>query len=85
MWYIYIVKCNDSSYYTGITTDVPRRIYEHNHGVKAAKYTKWRRPVELVYMEKSEGRSQASKREYEIKQMTQQQKKALIDIYQSKN
>lgn len=76
-WFLYIVECADASYYTGITTDIDRRIDEHNNG-KGAKYTQGRGPVSLVYTENFEDRSQASKREFEIKALTKDQKKKLI-------
>ncbi len=76
-WFLYIVECADASYYTGITTDIDRRIDEHNTG-KGAKYTQGRGPVSVVYTEKFEDRSQASKREFEIKTLTKEQKKKLI-------
>ncbi len=67
MYYVYIVQCADETLYTGIATDLERRIDEHNHSDKGAKYTRARRPVTLVYHETFEDRSTASKREYEIK------------------
>jgi len=76
-WFLYIVECADASYYTGITTDIDRRIDEHNTG-KGAKYTQGRGPVSVVYTENFEDRSQASKREFEIKTLTKEQKKKLI-------
>ncbi|MFH0724830.1 MAG: GIY-YIG nuclease family protein [Pseudomonadota bacterium] len=68
-WYVYIVRCNDGTLYTGITTDLEGRMVSHNSGKGGAKYTKARRPVVLVYAEGAESRSEASKREYRIKQM----------------
>ena len=64
--FVYIVKCNDGSLYTGYAKDVEARVGKHNDG-KGAKYTKIRRPVELVYQEMYETKSDALKREYEIK------------------
>lgn len=78
MWYIYIVKCSDDSYYTGITTDISRRVQEHNTSPKWAKYTRCRRPVEMLYHEQVETKSQAAKREYEIKKLNRTEKQALI-------
>jgi len=78
-YYVYIVKCSDATLYTGITTDLTRRLDEHNNSPKGAKYTKVRRPVELVYSEKHEDRSSASKREYIIKKLSRMKKEALID------
>lgn len=78
-WSVYILLCADSSYYTGITTDPGRRLREHNSGHRsAAKYTRARRPVSLVYIEPAVSRSQALQREYEIKQLSVTQKRALI-------
>lgn len=79
-WKVYIVKCSDDSLYTGITTDLNKRVYEHNHSDKGAKYTKVRRPVELVYYENRCDRVDASKREYEIKQMSRAEKLELINV-----
>ncbi|MBX9809318.1 GIY-YIG nuclease family protein [Candidatus Gracilibacteria bacterium] len=77
-YFCYILRCADNSLYTGITTDLDRRVTEHNHGKKGAKYTQMRRPVELLYNEGFESRSEACKREYEIKQMTKIEKEKLI-------
>ncbi len=79
MYYVYIVKCADDTLYTGISTQLERRIEEHNSSDKGAKYTRVRRPVELVYSEEYPDRSAASKREYEIKKkMTRKDKLALV-------
>ena len=78
-YFIYIVRCSDETLYTGIATDLARRITEHNTSDKGAKYTRNRRPVELVYSEESEDRSSASKREYEIKKLTRSEKMELIN------
>ncbi|TXG80788.1 MAG: GIY-YIG nuclease family protein [Spirochaetes bacterium] len=77
MWYVYIVECSDGTLYTGITTDVNKRIKTHNEG-KGAKYTKTRLPVVLRAYFESENRSSASKEEYRIKQLSKQQKLDLI-------
>jgi len=73
MWYVYILECADGSLYTGITTDVDKRIQTHNKG-KGAKYTRCRLPVKLRVSFEAEDRSQASKEEYRIKQLTREQK-----------
>ncbi len=78
-YFTYILRCADDTLYTGITTDIERRIFEHNNTDKWAKYTKIRRPVELVYQEEYNSRSEASKREYTIKQMTKKEKLQLIE------
>ena len=77
-WYVYILRCCDGSLYTGITTDTLRRIAEHNSG-KGAKYTRSRRPVELVYQEDCDDHSQALRRELEIKALRRADKIKLIE------
>ena len=78
MNYVYILECEDGSYYTGWTNDLKKRIKAHNDG-KGAKYTKTRRPVELVYFEHFATKEEAMSREYHIKQLKRSQKQALID------
>jgi len=77
MNYTYILKCKDDSLYTGWTNDLKKRITSHNAG-KGAKYTKARRPVELVYYEEFQTREEAMKREYAINQLSRKEKEALI-------
>ena len=77
MNYTYILKCRDDSLYTGWTNNLEKRLITHNEG-KGAKYTKARRPVELVYYEEFQTREEAMKREYAIKQMSRKEKEALI-------
>jgi len=79
-YFIYILRCSDDTLYTGITTDLERRLDEHNNSDKGAKYTKLRRPVDLVYSEESEDRSSASKREYAIKKLSRKEKLELINV-----
>jgi putative endonuclease len=75
-----MVKCADNTLYTGIATELERRIEEHNGSDKGAKYTRVRRPVRLVYSEEYPDRSSASKREYEIKKkMSRAEKLKLIE------
>lgn len=76
-WKLYILRCRDGSLYTGITTDVEKRLAAHNAG-KGAKYTRSRKPVELVYQEKCDCHSQALRRELEIKALTKEEKLKLI-------
>ena len=78
MWFVYIVKCSDNTLYTGIAIDINQRVNEHNSSKKGAKYTKARRPVELVYEEVADNRSLASKREYSIKKLSRIEKIRLI-------
>lgn len=78
-YFTYIVECSDTTLYTGITTDLQRRLDEHNNSPKGAKYTRVRRPVKLVYSEECEDRSSASKREYAIKRLSREKKQKLIE------
>jgi len=80
VYFVYILKCADETLYTGISTELERRIEEHNDSDKGAKYTRVRRPVRLVYSEEHPDRSAASKREYEIKKkMSRAEKLKLIE------
>lgn len=74
MYYTYILKCRDKTLYTGITTDLKRRVAEHNTSKLGAKYTFSRRPVKLMYSSKHKNRSLASKEELRIKKLTRLQK-----------
>lgn len=76
-FYIYIVECVDKTYYTGYSNDIERRVEKHNSGT-GAKYTRTRRPVKLVYQEECDTKSEAMKREYQIKQLNRKQKENLI-------
>lgn len=78
MHFVYVLQCTDGSLYTGYTTDVERRVAEHNAG-DGAKYTRGRTPVELVHVEEFESKSAAMSREYEIKQLRREQKLALVE------
>ena len=77
MWYLYILRCKDGSLYTGITTDVEKRLEAHRSG-KGAKYTRGRGPLELVYKEECGDRSNALRREAEIKRLPRDEKLKLI-------
>jgi putative endonuclease len=77
IWYIYIVECQDSTYYTGMTSDLARRVKEHKTG-NGSRYTKSRRPIKLKYFEITSTRSEAVKREMEIKNYSRKKKKELI-------
>ena len=79
MWHVYILQCRDGTYYTGVTTDLPKRIQRHNDG-KGARYTRSRRPVKVVYTEDLENRSLAAKREIEIQGFTREDKLKLIGL-----
>lgn len=77
-WFVYIVSCSDGTLYTGITTDLQRRTREHNTGKGAARYTRARRPVTLAYWEKAESRSEAARREYQIKRLSAAEKRNMV-------
>lgn len=81
-WYVYLVRCSDDTYYTGITTDVERRVEEHNSSNQlGARYTRSRRPIQLIYHENVESRSTAAKREAEIRRLGRKGKEALISSH----
>ena len=82
-WYLYVVECADGTLYTGITTDVKRRINEHKYSFKSAKYTRSRRPVTLLMANEHESHSSAAKAEWRFKRLTRKQK--LEKINASKN
>ncbi|HLD24386.1 MAG TPA: GIY-YIG nuclease family protein [Patescibacteria group bacterium] len=77
-WFVYIVECADKSYYTGITTNINRRILQHNTNTFGSKYIRSRRPVHTVYIERKRSRSTALRRENEIKQWSREKKQHLI-------
>ena len=77
MWHVYILRCNDGSLYTGITNDLQKRVDSHNDG-NGSKYIRSRRPVKLVYKEQFSTKSEALKREIEIKNFSRESKKRLI-------
>lgn len=78
MYFIYILKCSDGTLYTGSTNDLEKRILAHNTSKTAAKYTRSRRPVKMVYSEKFRSKSKALKREWEIKKMERVEKINLL-------
>jgi putative endonuclease len=78
MYYLYILKCKDQTLYTGITTDLKRRLLEHNTSKLGARYTKNRRPVKLIYSRKFKNRSTASREESRIKKLNRLEKINLI-------
>ena len=78
---MYLLKCADGTFYTGITTDSARRVHEHNESVKGAKYTKARRPVVLVYEEVCISRSEAQKKEYELRHRSHAEQQTLSDAF----
>ena len=79
MYFVYVLKCSDNTLYTWITTDLEKRLKQHNGEIFGwAKYTKARQPVELIYFEKSKNRSEATKREIEIKKLKRKEKLDLV-------
>lgn len=82
-WFVYVVSCSDDTLYTGITTDVSRRVKEHNESKRGAKYTRSRRPVMLIWWAQFESRSIALKEECKFKKLNRSQK--LERIKASKN
>lgn len=77
-WHVYILSCADGTFYTGVTTDLDRRLREHNSPAGGARYTRARRPVRLVYAENAACRGTACRREYLLKQFSRTEKEALI-------
>ena len=78
IWYLYILRCKDGTLYTGITTDVEKRLEAHRSG-RGAKYTRGRAPLELVYRETCGSHSDALKREHQIKALSREDKQKLIE------
>ncbi|MFA5993547.1 MAG: GIY-YIG nuclease family protein [Parcubacteria group bacterium] len=84
MYYVYMLECRDHTLYAGITTDLERRLVEHNGSPLGARYTSSRRPVRLVYSEEYANRSDASREEARIKKLTRAEKIKLIQYYETK-
>jgi predicted GIY-YIG superfamily endonuclease len=76
-WVLYILRCKDGSFYSGITNDLARRLNQHRDGC-ASRYTRSRRPVKIVYSESCASRSHALKRECEVKALSREEKEKLI-------
>jgi len=76
-WYIYIIKCRDGKLYTGITNNLKKRIAAHNTG-EGCRFTRCRYPVKLIYTEACKNRSEASRREIEIKKLSRKEKLVLV-------
>jgi len=76
-WSVYILRCADGSLYTGVTTDLERRLRQHNTG-QGARYTRGRGPVQLVFAESQPGQGAALQREHAIKQLSREEKESLI-------
>jgi putative endonuclease len=83
-WFTYLLRCSDNSLYAGVTTDLKRRLIEHNNSNKlGAKYTRVRRPVTLAYAEKNQNRKTACQREYLIRKLPKQKKEHLVTLFYS--
>jgi len=80
-WYVYLLNCRDNSLYCGMTTDLSRRLNQHNRGRGGAKYTRARRPVSLVYARKFPDRSSAARFEYQLKQLDRATKLQLLEEF----
>ncbi len=77
-WYLYVLKCNDGTLYTGITNNIERRTDQHNRGA-ASRYTRARLPVQVIYRERCRSRSSALRKEYALKQLSKDAKVAYIE------
>ena len=77
-WHMYVVRCSDGSLYAGIAKNLRKRILEHNYGMKGAKYTRSRRPVEVVYKEECKTHSEALKREWAFKKLSKRKKEQIV-------
>ncbi len=77
-WFVYLLRCADATLYCGITTDLARRLREHNEGRAGARYTRVRRPAVLVYAKEFPDRSRAARYEYQLKKLDRRAKLALI-------
>ena len=81
MWYMYVLLCSDNSFYCGITTNLERRLKQHNGEIKGgAKYTRGKRPCRIVYTKKAMNRSIASKEEYAFKKLNRKQKEYYLSF-----
>jgi putative endonuclease len=86
MWYVYLLKCKDSSIYTGIAKDdVERRLNEHNNTKKGAKYKRYRRPCKLVYYKAVGEHAEAAREEIRIKKLNKNQKMAMIRAFEKRD
>jgi len=82
--FVYILECSDKTLYSGSTTDLPKRLNEHNYTKAGAKYTRGRRPVKVVYTKKCSTLALARKREAELKRLTKEEKLRLIALFSLK-
>ena len=78
-WFVYLVRCLDGSFYAGVTTDLKRRVRQHNGEILGgANYTRARRPVALAWYEECENRSVAQQREYSVRRLSKREKQRLV-------
>lgn len=77
-WFVYLLRCADNTLYAGISNDLPRRVSVHNHGKGAAKYTRARRPVALVWQQQVSDRGEASRCEHLLRTLSRAQKDQLV-------
>jgi putative endonuclease len=84
-WYVYLLRCNDDSLYAGITTNIERRLHQHNHTKLGAKYTRAKRPVTLAFIEFAANKSIASKREYQLRKLPKREKERLVSTYHTQS
>lgn len=82
-WHVYLLRCSDDTFYTGITTDLDRRLAEHNTGAAGAKYTRARRPVTLAWSEPAADRAAAARREYRVRKLPRAAKEQLAATAQT--
>jgi putative endonuclease len=82
-WHVYLLRCSDDTFYTGITTDLDRRLAEHNAGAAGAKYTRARRPVTLAWSEPATDRTDAARREYRVRKLPRTEKERLAAAAQT--
>ncbi len=78
-WHLYVLRCCDGTFYTGITNNLARRLWQHNKGT-ASRYTRSRTPVTLIYHERCDGRSNALKKEYQLKVLSRTEKEEYIQL-----
>ena len=78
-WFLYVLRCADDTLYCGVTTNVQRRLHEHNNTARGAKYTFARRPVHLVWTEQHGSRSEAQSAEYKFKRLSRKDKLKIIE------
>lgn len=86
MWYVYVLLCNDNSFYCGITKNIDKRLKQHNGLLKGgAKYTRGRRPCKVIYKEKASDRSDASKKECSFKKLNRREKEKFLFNYSAES